>query len=170
MAFSVSRRKPASTLARPPGQRARPAAENAALTQPQTDKIPSSAAFDAIAAALSDDADRKDAVKKGGAVFAFTIKNQGGETESWYIDLKKTGTVGKGAAPEGGKSDGEFRNVRVVWMRASTCIHRHASISRSPRALGIMVSASASAPPACGPPPKPRQKPNTWMVWRREWR
>ncbi|KAB2580976.1 hypothetical protein BFW01_g6681 [Lasiodiplodia theobromae] len=71
----------------------------------KSDKIPSSAAFDAIAAALSDDADRKDAVKKGGAVFAFTIKNQGGETESWYIDLKKTGTVGKGAAPEGGKSD-----------------------------------------------------------------
>lgn len=134
-------------LRRPPGQQARPAAENAALThQPQTDKIPSSAAFDAIAAALTDDADRKDAVKKGGAVFAFTIKNKGGETESWYIDLKKTGTVGKGAAPEGGKSDGEFRNVRVV--RASTRIHRHASISRSPRALGIMVSASASAPPA----------------------
>ncbi|KAF4302362.1 putative lipid transfer protein [Botryosphaeria dothidea] len=71
----------------------------------KSDKIPSSAAFDAIAAALSDDADRKDAVKKGGAVFAFTIKNQAGETDSWYIDLKKTGTVGKGAAPEGGKAD-----------------------------------------------------------------
>ncbi|EOD43788.1 Lipid transfer protein [Neofusicoccum parvum] len=71
----------------------------------KSDKIPSSAAFDAIAAALTDDADRKDAVKKGGAVFAFTIKNQAGETESWYIDLKKTGTVGKGAAPEGGKAD-----------------------------------------------------------------
>ncbi|EKG13872.1 hypothetical protein MPH_08965 [Macrophomina phaseolina MS6] len=71
----------------------------------KSDKIPSSAAFDAIAAALSDDADRKDAVKKGGAVFAFTIKNNAGDTESWYIDLKKTGTVGKGAAPEGGKAD-----------------------------------------------------------------
>lgn len=159
-------------LRRPPGQRARPAAENAALTHhPQTDKIPSSAAFDAIAAALTDDADRKDAVKKGGAVFAFTIKNQGGETESWYIDLKKTGTVGKGAAPEGGKSDGEFRSVRVVWMRASTRIHRHASISRSPRALGIMVSASASAPPAAvGRRLNRGRKQNTWMGWRREWR
>ncbi|KAL0264479.1 hypothetical protein SLS55_000429 [Diplodia seriata] len=71
----------------------------------KSDKIPSSAAFDAIAASLADDADRKDAVKKGGAVFAFTIKNQAGETDSWYIDLKKTGTVGKGAAPEGGKAD-----------------------------------------------------------------
>ncbi|KAL1636701.1 hypothetical protein SLS58_009688 [Diplodia intermedia] len=71
----------------------------------KSDKIPSSAAFDAIAASLADDADRKDAVKKGGAVFAFTIKSQAGETDSWYIDLKKTGTVGKGAAPEGGKAD-----------------------------------------------------------------
>lgn len=46
-------------------------------------------------------------MKKGGAVFAFAIKNEAGDTESWYIDLKKTGTVGKGGAPEGGKADGE---------------------------------------------------------------
>lgn len=26
-------------------------------------------------------------------------------SESWYIDLKKTGTVGKGLAPEGSKPD-----------------------------------------------------------------
>ncbi|KAK7510365.1 SCP2 sterol-binding domain-containing protein [Phyllosticta citricarpa] len=71
----------------------------------KSDKIPSSAAFDAIAAALSNDADKKDAIKKGGAVFAFTIKNKAGESDSWYIDLKKTGAVGKGAAPEGGKAD-----------------------------------------------------------------
>ncbi|KAF2091073.1 sterol-binding-like protein [Saccharata proteae CBS 121410] len=71
----------------------------------KNESIPSSAAFDDIASALSTDADRKDAIKKGGAVFAFTLKNKAGETDSWYIDLKKTGEVGKGSAPEGGKAD-----------------------------------------------------------------
>ncbi|KAF2707228.1 sterol-binding-like protein [Pleomassaria siparia CBS 279.74] len=64
--------------------------------------FPSSAAFDAIAAALSSDADRKDAIKQAGSIFAFTLKN-GDKTESWYIDLKETGTVGKGEAPAGKK-------------------------------------------------------------------
>ena len=67
------------------------------------DAWPSSAAFDAIASALSSDAERKDAIKKGGAIFAFTLKNEQGEQESWHIDLKETGTVGKGLAPEGKK-------------------------------------------------------------------
>lgn len=103
-----------------------------------SDKIPSSAAFDAIAAALSDDADRKDAVKKGGAVFAFTIKNQAGETDSWYIDLKKTGTVGKGAAPEGGKADGELdtHTPRAIgWGlvgKMAGCVTAHTSSSFLP--------------------------------------
>ncbi|OJD35847.1 lipid transfer [Diplodia corticola] len=137
------------------------------------DKIPSSAAFDAIAASLADDADRKDAVKKGGAVFAFTIKNQAGETDSWYIDLKKTGTVGKGAAPEGGKADGEFDTVdlckdsddrlRVDGMagerpRGVLCCQHNASIavasSLSTIARAMMALASASAPaPAPAPAP-----------------
>ncbi|GAB7329734.1 hypothetical protein MBLNU13_g01464t1 [Cladosporium sp. NU13] len=67
------------------------------------DAWPSSAAFDVIASALSSDAERKDAIKKGGAIFAFTLKNEQGEQESWHIDLKETGTVGKGLAPEGKK-------------------------------------------------------------------
>lgn len=72
--------------------------------------FPSSAAFDAISSALSSsDAERKDAVKKGGAVFAFTLKNGDGQQESWYIDLKETGTVGKGDAPEGKKANGKRR-------------------------------------------------------------
>jgi hypothetical protein len=29
-------------------------------------------------------------------VFAFTLKNKAGETESWHIDLKNKGEVGKG--------------------------------------------------------------------------
>ncbi|KAK4697539.1 hypothetical protein P7C71_g551, partial [Lecanoromycetidae sp. Uapishka_2] len=63
----------------------------------KSDSFPSSAAFDAINSSLqSDDAERKDAVKKGNAVFAFTLKNNAGETESWFIDLKQKGEVGKG--------------------------------------------------------------------------
>ncbi|EGY13455.1 oleate-induced peroxisomal protein [Verticillium dahliae VdLs.17] len=61
-----------------------------------TSKFPSSAAFDAINSALSSEADRKDAIKQGNAVFAFTLKNSAGETDSWHIDLKETGTVQKG--------------------------------------------------------------------------
>merc|ERR1711879_279405 len=65
------------------------------------DAWPSSAAFDLIASALSDDAERKDAIKKGGAIFAFTLKNGEGAQESWYIDLKETGKVDTGLAPSG---------------------------------------------------------------------
>lgn len=61
-----------------------------------TDKFPSSAAFDAINTSLQDPADKKDAIKQGNAVFAFTLKNDAGETESWHIDLKNKGEVGKG--------------------------------------------------------------------------
>ncbi|KAK0613426.1 SCP-2 sterol transfer family protein [Immersiella caudata] len=62
----------------------------------KNDKFPSSAAFEAIQAALSDPAEKKDAIKQGNAVFAFNIKNAAGETESWHIDLKNKGEVGKG--------------------------------------------------------------------------
>ena len=75
------------------------------------DAFPSSAAFDQISSTLqSDPAERKDAVKKGDAVFSFTLKNAAGDSESWYIDLKKEGKVGKGEAPEGAKADG--RSIR----------------------------------------------------------
>jgi len=71
----------------------------------KNDAFPSSAAFDAIASSLSSSpADAKDAIKKAQTVFAFTLKNTAGETDSWYIDLKESGTVGKGAAPEGKKA------------------------------------------------------------------
>ncbi|RCI09320.1 hypothetical protein L249_1433 [Ophiocordyceps polyrhachis-furcata BCC 54312] len=61
------------------------------------DKFPASAAFDVISQTLSSsDADRKDAIKQANAVFAFTLKNKAGETESWHIDLKETGKVGTG--------------------------------------------------------------------------
>jgi putative sterol carrier protein len=63
----------------------------------KNDKFPSSAAFDAINSVLaSSDAERKDAIKQGKAVFAFTLKNEAGDTDSWHIDLRDTGKVGKG--------------------------------------------------------------------------
>jgi putative sterol carrier protein len=69
-----------------------------------TDAFPSSAAFDGISSVLSSESDRKAAIKQAGAIFAFTLKNSAGETDSWYLDLKETGTVGKGLAPEGKKA------------------------------------------------------------------
>ncbi|EMR71044.1 hypothetical protein MGN70_008130 [Eutypa lata] len=63
----------------------------------KNDKFPASEAFEAINASLqSSEADRKDAIKQGNAVFAFTLKNKAGETDSWHIDLKEKGTVGTG--------------------------------------------------------------------------
>ncbi|KIX94776.1 uncharacterized protein Z520_09466 [Fonsecaea multimorphosa CBS 102226] len=70
------------------------------------DAFPSSVAFDAINESLaSNDAERKNAIKQGGAVFAFKLTNSSGKEEAWYIDLKQTGKVGKGEAPEGKKAD-----------------------------------------------------------------
>lgn len=49
----------------------------------QREKFPSSKAFDAISQALeASPEDRKDAIKQANAVFAFTLKNKAGETES----------------------------------------------------------------------------------------
>jgi hypothetical protein len=42
-------------------------------------------------------------------VFAFTLKNKEGKTESWHIDLKEKGAVAKGA---GEKPTGE----RLPWL------------------------------------------------------
>ena len=71
------------------------------------DAFPSSAAFDLIASSLGADAgERQTAIKQANAIFAFTLKNPQGQTESWYIDLKETGNVAKGTGPEGKKVDG----------------------------------------------------------------
>ncbi|KAI9665295.1 MAG: hypothetical protein M1831_001732 [Alyxoria varia] len=85
----------------------------------KNDAIPSSAAFDAIHQSLSSDpAEQKDAIKQGGAIFAFTIKN-GSTTDSWHIDLKNKGVVGKGLSTEDGQkpqvtlqlSDADFQKL-----------------------------------------------------------
>jgi len=66
--------------------------------------FPSSKAFDMIEAGLKNEKERNEAISKGKAIFAFTIKNKAGKSESWYLDLKKTGTVAKGLAPPGEKA------------------------------------------------------------------
>ncbi|MCJ1238386.1 hypothetical protein MMC14_006375 [Varicellaria rhodocarpa] len=72
----------------------------------KNDAYPSSEAFDLIHSSLqSDDADRKDAIRKGNAIYAFTLKNKEGETSSWHIDLKEKGEVAQGEAPSGKKAD-----------------------------------------------------------------
>ena len=77
--------------------------------QQYTDAFPSSAAFDVINSTLqADAAERKDAIEKAKAVVAFNLKNKDGQEEAWHLDLKDQGVVAKGAAPAGGKADGEF--------------------------------------------------------------
>ncbi len=72
-----------------------------------SDGFPSSVAFDAINDALSsNESERKQAIKQGGAVFSFKLTNSEKKEEAWHIDLKETGKVGKGEAPEGKKADG----------------------------------------------------------------
>lgn len=76
-----------------------------------TDKFPSSAAFEAINEALnSSEADKKDAIKQGNGIYAFTLKNAAGETDSWHIDLKNEGKVNKGLAE---KADGRSCYVQL---------------------------------------------------------
>ncbi|PSR76892.1 SCP2 sterol-binding domain-containing protein [Coniella lustricola] len=63
----------------------------------KNDKFPVSAFFDTMQQTLqASEAERKQAIKTGAGVYAFTLKNAAGETDSWYIDLKKEGKVGKG--------------------------------------------------------------------------
>ncbi|QUC23049.1 uncharacterized protein UV8b_07290 [Ustilaginoidea virens] len=60
-------------------------------------KFPASTAFDLIDAAMgASDSERRAAIKQANGVFAFTLKNKAGETESWHIDLKDAGRVGNG--------------------------------------------------------------------------
>lgn len=69
-----------------------------------TDKFPSSAFFETMNGALqSSEADKKQAMDMGKGIYAFTLKNAAGETDSWHIDLKNEGKVGKGV---GEKPDG----------------------------------------------------------------
>lgn len=91
-----------------------------------TDSFPSSAAFDAINSALSNEADRKDAIKQGAGIYAFTLTNSAGKEASWHIDLKNEGKVGKGLPA---KADGMFFLIRNLWLIVSTQSERDANIN-----------------------------------------
>ncbi|KAK9460873.1 SCP2 sterol-binding domain-containing protein [Lipomyces oligophaga] len=69
------------------------------------DAFPASGAFDVIQTALKDGKEKANAMKKGAAIFAFTLKNSSGETKTWFVDLKTTGTVGQGTGPDGKSAD-----------------------------------------------------------------
>lgn len=85
-----------------------------------TDSFPSSAAFDAINQTLqADEGERKNAVNSAKAIVAFNLKNAKGEEQSWYLDLKNKGEVGKGAAPAGGKADGDFGSPNMILYAAA---------------------------------------------------
>jgi hypothetical protein len=72
----------------------------------RTDAFPASANFDAISDALNiSDAEKQSAIEQGQSIFGFKLKNTAGKEEAWHIDLKETGTVGKGEAPSGKKAD-----------------------------------------------------------------
>ena len=76
-------------------------------------------AFDAINEALNaSEADRKDAIKQANGVYAFTLKNGSGDTESWHIDLKEAGKVATGL---GTKPDGESSPRLSEAIEANQC-------------------------------------------------
>lgn len=47
-------------------------------------------------------------MKQCNAIFAFNLKNAQGQEQAWHLDLKHSGDVGKGLAPEGKKADGKW--------------------------------------------------------------
>lgn len=108
------------------------------------DKFPSSAAFDEINNALNaSEADRKDAMKQGNAVFAFTLKNAAGETQSWHIDLKNKGAVGTGV---GEKPTGAFaRFPQDPEQQALLTCPTAVTLSLSESDFGSLVAGKANA-------------------------
>lgn len=69
------------------------------------DKFPASAFFDTMNQSLqASEADKKQAIDMGKGIYAFTLKNAAGDTDSWHIDLKNEGKVAKGTGdkPDGG--------------------------------------------------------------------
>ncbi|KAK6539573.1 hypothetical protein TWF694_009783 [Orbilia ellipsospora] len=119
------------------------------------DSHPSSEMFDFVASALKDETEKKDAIKKGGAIFCFSLKNPAGEIQSWFIDLKKTGEVGKGEAPAGAKpdiilsmSDADFNNLANGKAKAQSLfmsggLKIKGDMMKATRAEGILKKAQA---------------------------
>lgn len=75
-------------------------------TNIQLAAFPSSKVFDVIDQAISnDEALKKKLIRQTGAIIVFNLKSREGKVESWYLDLKKEGSVGKGAKPSAGPAD-----------------------------------------------------------------
>lgn len=62
-------------------------------------EFPSSQAFDLLSQGLSDPAMKQKFIKQSKILVQFDLKNSAGKTKSWYLDVKKAGEVGEGAAP-----------------------------------------------------------------------
>lgn len=117
--------------------------------------FPASAAFDQIQEGLAkSDADRQDAIKKGGAIFAFTLKNKEGKEGSWYLDLKSKGEVGRGLAPEGQKPAGmsmilQSQEKKMAFhddeFRSNTCVFFLVTLVLADEDFGKLVAGSAKA-------------------------
>lgn len=68
--------------------------------------FPSSKIFDNIESALNgDEALKKKLIKQTGAIIVFNLKSREGKIESWNLDLKKNGTIAKGASSSAGPAD-----------------------------------------------------------------
>lgn len=74
----------------------------------KVDGFTSSIIFDVIRDGLSDPSQAKqkaESIKKANAIIVFNLKNKAGKVESWYLDLKKNGDVGKGNKAPAGEPD-----------------------------------------------------------------
>lgn len=126
------------------------------LTVDAADKFPSSEAFELINTALnSSEEDRKDAIKQGNGIYAFTLKNKAGETESWHIDLKETGKVATGT---GAKPSGTSTHCTIPWLD-DLCTNPIAqSRFRCPTPTLRASSLARPTPSACSCPASSRSR------------
>lgn len=108
-----------------------------------TDKFPASAFFETMNGALqSSEADKKQAMDMGKGIYAFTLKNAAGETDSWHIDLKNEGKVGKGV---GEKPDGMFMIPFAILSSHLTMLGTTVTLSLSEADFQSLVTGKGNA-------------------------
>ena len=86
-------------------------------------------------------------MKQGNAVFAFTLKNEAGETESWHIDLKEQGDVaqGLGTKPTGEGAPLAWKRKRIAVQAADPGRPRQVTLLLSDKDFGDLVAGKANA-------------------------
>ncbi|KAJ3415362.1 hypothetical protein HDV05_005099 [Chytridiales sp. JEL 0842] len=96
---------PVSGSAKPSAPAPKPAAPKAAAPSgPVGGKFAAAAIFKTLEQGVASlpEKDRKALLNKTKAVFEFTLKNDAGETQTWFVDLKNgSGSAGVGNAPSG---------------------------------------------------------------------